>query len=55
MIELIQNAVSWWRDDFSVGRIRAGIALLFTSVPGMRGPGDPATPGLGRALTVLDG
>ncbi len=37
-----------WSDDFSIGRIRASAPFPFTSVTGMSGLGDLATPGQGR-------
>ncbi|VAO31206.1 Lactonase drp35 [Klebsiella pneumoniae] len=40
----------WWRDDFSIGRIRAGTVSLFTSVTGNVWSGRPGNAGPGQGV-----
>lgn len=45
-----QRDRTWWRDDFSIGRIRAGTVSLFTSVTGNVWSGRPGNAGPGQGV-----
>lgn len=42
--------LTWWSDDFSIGRIRAGTVSLFTSVTGNEWSGRPGNAGPGQGV-----